>query len=82
MELQFESDLQNKLDALARKSGRPAGELVKDAVAGYLDELTGTTSMLDSRYDDIKSGKVKLIPGEEAFARLHERIEARRNSQT
>ncbi len=29
---------------------------------------------LDSRYDDIKSGKVKPIPGDEAFARLHARI--------
>lgn len=32
---------------------------------------------LDSRYDDIVSGKVKLIDGEEAFARLHARIEER-----
>lgn len=39
----------------------------------------GTREMLDRRYDDIKSGKVKLIPGEEAFARLHERIDARRS---
>jgi hypothetical protein len=34
--------------------------------------------MLDKRSDDIKNGTVKLIPGEEAFAQLHERIEARR----
>jgi hypothetical protein len=34
--------------------------------------------MLESRYDDIKSGKVKLIPGEEVFARLREKSEARR----
>ena len=36
--------------------------------------------MLESRYDEIKSGEVKLIDGEEAFGRLHERIDARRNS--
>jgi hypothetical protein len=35
--------------------------------------------MLDGRYDDIKSGKVKLIDGEEAFARLKEKTEAQRN---
>lgn len=29
--------------------------------------------MLDGRYDDIKSGKVKLIPGDEVFARLRAR---------
>ena len=78
MEVQFESELQNKLDEFARQSGRPVGELVQDAVAGYLDELGGTNSMLDSRYDDIKSGKVKLIPGEEVFAKLREKSEARR----
>ena len=42
--------------------------------------LAGTREMLDSRYDDVKSGKVKLIPGEEAFARLRERIDARRSN--
>jgi hypothetical protein len=35
--------------------------------------------MLDSRHDEIKRDKVKLIDGEEAFASLHERIDARRN---
>lgn len=55
-------------------------ELVQDAVAGYVDELAGPREMLNSRYDDIKSGKAKLIDGEEAFARLHESIDARRNS--
>jgi len=35
--------------------------------------------MLDSRYDDIKNGKVKLIPGEEVLARLRARIDERRN---
>jgi hypothetical protein len=33
--------------------------------------------MLDSRYDEIKSGKVKLIPGEEFFARLRAKSEVR-----
>ena len=80
MEVQFEPDLQAKLDQMARESGRDAIELVRDAVAGYVDEVVETREMLNSRYDDIKSGKVKLIDGEEAFARLRERIDARRNS--
>ena len=55
-----------------------------DGSAGaiYARELAHLRDTLDSRYDDIKSGKVKLIPGDEAFARLHERIEARRNRAT
>lgn len=42
------------------------------------DELAETRDLLDRRYDEIESGKVKLIPGEEAFARLRARSEARR----
>ncbi len=80
MEIHFTPELEKKLKDLAALSGRPADELVQDAVAGMVDELAETRDMLDGRYDDIKSGKVKLIPGEEAFARLHERIDARRSN--
>ncbi len=80
MEVHFTPELEKKLKDLAALSGRPADELVQDAVAGMVDELAETRDMLDGRYDDIKSGKVKLIPGEEAFARLHERIDARRSN--
>ena len=78
MEVQFEPEVQAKLEQIARESGRPAADLIQDAVAGYVDELAETRRMLDTRYDDVKSGKVKLLNGEEAFARLHERIDARR----
>jgi len=36
--------------------------------------------MLDSRYDDIKSGRVRPIDGEEAFARLRQKSDARRKN--
>ncbi len=79
MEVQLTPELEKKLNDLAAQSGRSAGEIVQDAVAGMFDELAETRQMLDRRYDDIESGKVKLIDGEEAFARLHERIDERRN---
>ena len=79
MEVHFTPELEKKLNDLAAQSGMSADELVQDAVVGMFDELAGTREMLDRRYDDIKSGKVKLIPGDEAFDRLHQRIEARRN---
>jgi predicted DNA-binding protein len=78
MEVQFEPDVQAKLDQMARESGRAAAEFVKDVVTGYLDDLAGTGEMLNSRYDDIKSGRVKLIPGDEVFARLRQKSEALR----
>jgi hypothetical protein len=78
MEVQFEPDVQAKLEQMARESGRAAAELVKDAVAGYVHEVAGTSQILNSRYDDIKSGKVKLVSGDDVFARLREKSEAHR----
>jgi hypothetical protein len=79
MEVHFKPDLQAKLDELATETGRPTDELVEDVVAGYFDELAATRDMLNSRYDDLKSGRVKLIDGEEALARLKAKTEAQRN---
>lgn len=73
MEVHFKQDLQAKLDKLAVDTGRPSGELVEDVVAAYFDELPQTREMLNSRYDDLKSGRVNPIPGDEVLARFHER---------
>jgi len=81
MEVQFTPEIQARLERLANESGRSKDELVQDAMPGYLDELERTRQMLDSRYDDIKSGRVNPIDGEEAFARLREKSDARRNGR-
>jgi len=78
MEVHFTPDLEKKLNELAAQTGRGADELVQDVMAGYFDQLGDTREMLDSRYDDIKSGRVKLIPGDEVIARLREKSAARR----
>jgi hypothetical protein len=80
MEVHFKPDVQAKLEQMARDSGRPADELVQDAVAGLFDDLAGTREMLDSRYDDIKSGRVKLIPGEDVEAYFREKSAAAQRS--
>jgi len=72
-------EVEKKLHDLAAQSGCGADELVQDALAGYLDEMGQTRDMLHSRYDDLKSGRVKPIDGEEAFARLKAKTEAQRN---
>lgn len=82
MEVNFAPELAKKLNDLAAQSGRSADELVQDAVAGMIDELARTREMLDRRYDEIKSGKVKMIPGNEAFARLMAKTEAERNKRS
>ncbi len=81
MEVHFTPELQQKLNDLAALTGRPTSELVQDAVAGLVDELATTRDMLDSRYDDIKSGRVTLIDGEEAFARLMAETDAQPNGR-
>ena len=73
MEVHFAPELQAKLDRLATEIGRPIGELVEDVVAGYVDELAQTREMLDSRYDDLKTGRVKTIDGEAFFEDLRQR---------
>mgnify|MGYP003350560269 CR=1 FL=1 len=76
MEVHFTAEIEKKLNELATQSGRPAGDLVQDAVAGMFDELAETREMLDRRYDEIESGKVKLIPGEEVESYFREKREA------
>jgi hypothetical protein len=66
-------ELQAKLDRWVTETGRGPDELVEDAMAGYFDELTRTREMLDSRYDDLKSGTVQPIDGEEFFESLRRR---------
>ena len=79
MEVHFNPDLQAKLDELATEAGRPTDELVEDAVLGYFNELAQTRETLNSRYDDLKSGRVKPIPGDEVIARLREKSASRRS---
>jgi predicted DNA-binding protein len=69
MEVHFTPETEQKLKEIASQSGRrTADELVKDVVEGYFDELAQAHEMLNSRYDDLKSGRVKPIPGEEVEA--------------
>ena len=79
MEVQLTPETQNKLDALAAQSGRGTDELFEDALAWYLDEAAQVRDTLDSRYDDLKSGRVKLIPGDEVEAYFREKSAARRS---
>jgi len=73
MEVHFKPETQSRLNELASKTGRPADDLVEDAVAGYLAEVVEVRNTLDSRYDEVKSGQVKPIDGETFFETLRQR---------
>jgi predicted transcriptional regulator len=78
-EVQVSPETAKKLNDLAASSGRTPNEIVEDALAGYLEEVAAVRKTLDSRYDDLKSGRVKPIEGEEAFRRLRQKSERRRS---
>ena len=79
MEVHFTAETEKKLKDLAAQSGRGTDDLVEDAMAGYFDEVRQIRETLDSRYDDLKSGKVKPIPGDEVEAYFREKSAAARS---
>jgi predicted transcriptional regulator len=78
MEVNFAPDLQARIDRFAVETGRAPEKLVEDAVAGYVAELAQTREILDGRYDDLKSGRVKPTSGDEVIASLRAKSAARR----
>jgi hypothetical protein len=80
MEVHFAPDLQAKIDELVTETGYAPDKLVADAMAGYVAELAATREMLNSRYDDLKSVRVKPIPGDEIEAYFREKSAAARRS--
>jgi len=73
VEVRLTPDLEAKLNQLSAETGRVKEELAQDAIAGNLAELSQVGSKLYGRYDDIKSGRVKAIDGENAFIRLRQK---------
>jgi hypothetical protein len=81
MEVHFAPELQARIEQILSETGYPLDELVADAMAGYVPELAETREMLDSRYDDLKSGRVKPVSRDELIAHFREKSAAARNSQ-
>jgi predicted transcriptional regulator len=70
MEVRFKPETESRLKELAARIGRAPDDLIEDAMAGYLAELSEMRGTLDNRYDDIRSGRVKPIDGEKFFEDL------------
>ena len=78
VEVHFRPETESRLQELAAKTGRAPDDLVEDAMAGYLQELSQVRETLDRRYDDLKTGRVKATDGEDAFSNLRRRSKERR----
>jgi predicted DNA-binding protein len=80
MFVRLKPERESRLKALGATTGRTPEDLVDDAMSGYLAELSEVRNMLDGRYDDVKSGRVAPIDGEDAFARLRQLSQDRRRA--
>jgi hypothetical protein len=80
MEVHLAPELQAKIDRLVVETGCPVEQLIEDALAGYVADLAQIREMLDSRYDDLKNGKVKLVSGDDVVARLRKKSADRRSA--
>ncbi len=76
MEVNLAPELQAQIDKLVGETGYPVEKLIEDALVGYFAELTQAREMLDRRYDDLKSGKVKPISRAELIAHFREKSAA------
>lgn len=78
MVVKLKPETESRLQQLAATTGREPSELVEDAMAGYLAELTEVRTTLNNRYDQIKTGSVDPLSGDEAFKLLRQKSEDRR----
>jgi predicted DNA-binding protein len=81
MEIQFKPETEARLRELENESGRPAQELIEDAMSAYLAEVAELRRVIDTRYDEVQSGRVKPIDGEEVLARLRSKSKQRRDAR-
>jgi predicted transcriptional regulator len=80
MVVRLSPETESRLQELAATTGRAPDDLVEDAMAGYVTELSQVRDMLDTRYDDIQTRRVQPIDGEEVFRHLRQKSENRRDS--
>lgn len=62
-----------EVKALSAETGGDTDDLVEGATAGNADELLQAREMLNSRYEDLKSGRVKPVDGEKAIETIPNR---------
>lgn len=83
MEIHFTPETEKKLKDIAVQTGSGnADALVQDVIEEYFGDLAQARETLDMRYDDLETGRVKPIRGDEVIARLRAKsasYRARRN---
>jgi predicted transcriptional regulator len=80
MEVRLAPELAAKVVQWSAETGQPVNDLIEGAITGYFSEVEQIKATLDSRFDDIESGRVQLVDGEEACRILRARAAARQKS--
>ena len=78
MSIQLTPEHEARIKELARQTGRDNTEVLGEVIDSYFEELGRINATLNRRYDEIKSGEVKPISGDEVFERLRRKSEERR----
>ncbi len=61
-------EIEQRLEKLARKTGRTKNYYAREAILKYLDDLEDLY-LAEKRYDDILKGRAKTIPLEDVVKR-------------
>ena len=78
MQVKLNPELTARLEQWSEQTGRSPDDLIADAMAGYLEELSRTRQTLDTRYQSIRNGEAQLVNGSDALKKLKERTQAQR----
>jgi predicted DNA-binding protein len=81
MSIQLTPAHEARINELARQSGRDNAEVLSEVIDSYFEELARINATLDRRYDELESGQVQPVNGEEVFERLRRKGEQRRASR-
>ncbi|MBT9332510.1 hypothetical protein [Paracidobacterium acidisoli] len=73
MDVHLNPELQTKIEQRAAETSRTPEEIIEEAISGYFEKLAHVREKLGRRYNEIKSGKVKLLDGEACFEALRRR---------
>lgn len=71
MEVNFTPETEQKLKDIAAQTGTgTADTLVQDVIDEFFGDLAQARETIDRRYDDLESGRVQRVPGDEVIGRL------------
>ena len=80
MNVHVSDELVKRLHDLAAASGRKPDDLVQDALAGYLDEVTALRETLDARYQGFSSSSVQPMSADDVLRRFQDKSRTHRQS--